>query len=176
MSAMIVGCERSRKWLESKLKIRERVSMYYPDLSFYPSEGKAVVGGYLRLSVGWLAAKQPYTQGDVSVAFTDHLWVLCRNSVLHMLGYHKCPFCSNSAFGVLEQNGSEELRLGSAEIRVLGKNKIIYAAPDLIYHYVVEHHYRPPNEFVQAVLEGPLPESPEYKTVDIVVDIERSEL
>ena len=30
--------------------------MYYPDLSFYPSEGKAVVGGYLRLSVGWLAA------------------------------------------------------------------------------------------------------------------------
>ena len=28
----------------------------------------------------------------------------------------------------------------------------IYAAPNLIYHYVAEHHYAPPQEFVDALL------------------------
>jgi len=42
---------------------------------------------------------------------------------------------------------------------------VVYAAPDLIYHYVVEHHYCPPDEFIQAVLEGPLPGSLEYEAL-----------
>jgi hypothetical protein len=32
----------------------------------------------------------------------------------------------------------------------------------MIYHYVVDHHYLPPEEFISAVLDGPLPDSPEY--------------
>jgi hypothetical protein len=44
------------------------------------------------------------------------------------------------------------LSLGSAEIRVPGSGGRIYAAPDLIYHYVEAHGYRPPDEFVEAVM------------------------
>ncbi len=37
------------------------------------------------------------------------------------------------------------------EVRVLGQNDKIYVAPALIYHYVKEHHYQPPEEFILAV-------------------------
>ena len=93
----------------------------------------------------------------------DRLWTFCCNPLFYTLGYHKCPFCRDSSFGILVQHGREKRRLGSAEIRVLGRENVVYAAPDLIYHYVVEHYYRPPDEFIQAVLEGPLPDTPEYQ-------------
>jgi hypothetical protein len=43
--------------------------------------------------------------------------------------------------------------LGSAEIRVPGKSGIQYACPNMIYHYLQDHNYRPPDEFITAVLE-----------------------
>jgi hypothetical protein len=52
--------------------------------------------------------------------------------------------------------------LGAAEIRVFAKDGVAYAAPTLVYHYVSVHHYKPPDEFVRALREGPLPSSPEY--------------
>ena len=47
-------------------------------------------------------------------------------------------------------------------MRVFGPAGATYAAPNLIYHYVVDHQYLPPDAFVRAVLDGPLPGSPEY--------------
>jgi len=52
--------------------------------------------------------------------------------------------------------------LGSAEIRVISGQGQLYAAPNLIYHYVVSHNYSPPPEFVLAVLEGPCPPEEGY--------------
>lgn len=136
--------------------------MYYPDLSLYKyaEEGRAPSV----LNVGWLSKKYAYPQGDVPEAFLERLWSFCRSSVLHMLGFHRCPFCTREP-GILAQRGEEELRLGSGEIRVFGKGEKVYAAPNLIYHYVIEHHYYPPEEFIQAVMEGPLPGSQEYETL-----------
>lgn len=136
--------------------------MYLPDLSHYPlaspQEGSPI------LSIGWLDRKHPYNRGGASPLFLERLWVFCCNAVFYTLGYHSCPFCSDSPWGVLVQRADVEIRLGSAEIRVIGKD-VVYAAPDLIYHYVERHNYCPPEEFVQAVLEGPLPGSPEYEAV-----------
>ena len=41
---------------------------------------------------------------------------------------------------------------GSAEIIVPGRDGKAYRAPTLISHYVRSHRYRPPREFVEAVL------------------------
>lgn len=43
--------------------------------------------------------------------------------------------------------------LGSAEIDVVGDQQVL-AAPDLIVHYVVDHSYQPPEQFVRAVEEA----------------------
>jgi hypothetical protein len=96
-----------------------------------------------------------------------------------MRGYHICEFCPTSLWAArdlasalegfrdsdrlrLAGRNGEELLLGSAEIRVFGKDGLIYAAPNLIYHYVAVHHYKAPDEFLEAVGSRPGPLDPEY--------------
>lgn len=53
--------------------------------------------------------------------------------------------------------------LGSAEIRVIDvDNKTIYASPDLILHYIINHNYLPPDNFIRAVINGVKPDSELY--------------
>jgi len=75
----------------------------------------------------------------------------------------KNPFRGHSkmALGIHPDRG-DRMELGFAEIRVFGDRGKIYAAPNMIYHYVTSHHYKPPSEFVQALKNGPSPPHPEY--------------
>jgi hypothetical protein len=41
---------------------------------------------------------------------------------------------------------------GNGQIRVLSKKGNLYAAPTLVYHCVTQHGYRPPKEFIEAVV------------------------
>ena len=59
-------------------------------------------------------------------------------------GIAVCPFCEGQEL---------ERPRGSAEIRVIGEARK-YAAPELVYHYVVVHDYQPPTEFITAVLSS----------------------
>jgi hypothetical protein len=36
-------------------------------------------------------------------------------------------------------------------VRAIGADATAYAAPTLIHHYVVEHGYQPPEEFIAAI-------------------------
>jgi len=58
--------------------------------------------------------------------------------------------------------GNESLKAGFSEIRVFGKKGKVYAAPNLIFHYIMEHDYTPPKEFIEAVCYGASPNSVEY--------------
>jgi hypothetical protein len=134
--------------------------MYFPDLSpcQYIRQGEDPPP----LNIGWLDQWHEYSQTTPSGLFVDRLWSFCRLPVHQTLGYYQCELCTEPPFGLRVQRGEEELWLGDAEIRVFGNGDVVYAAPNLIYHYVVHHHYSPPEEFIQSVLEGPLPDSPEY--------------
>jgi hypothetical protein len=39
---------------------------------------------------------------------------------------------------------------------------VLYVAPEMILHYVTDHRYLPPAEFVEAVTTCPLPGTPAY--------------
>jgi hypothetical protein len=80
------------------------------------------------------------------------------------LGLLPWPEDIRSRSNVARRRGGERL-IGNAEIRVFGEYETIYAAPTLIYHYVSEHHYKPPVEFVRAVLTGPRPPSDAYRAL-----------
>jgi hypothetical protein len=141
--------------------------MYYPDLTpyvYYQKFGTLVpiLHDPNTLNVGWLDRTQPYPQGETSEEFQDRLFEFCQSPVMVTRGVHQCSFCE---FRGKTARGGKELWLGHAEIRVIGKGRKIYAAPTLVYHYVVAHKYLPPDEFIQALLEGPLPGSPEYEAV-----------
>jgi len=145
---------------------------YYEDLSAYDYCIRYEPEGTTALNVGWLSSKQPFTTGETSYEFRDLLLRFCRDShVVHIArGFHVCELCNVSSArwyaDAKDRYGPHTTwaSIGDGEVRVFGKNAI-YAAPTLIYHYVFEHSYLPPDGFIDAVLTGPAPESVDYKTL-----------
>ena len=116
---------------------------YFPDLTPYaytpPQEDDV-------LNVGWLDSSFQFEQGVTSHDFHEALRRLTDNPILLHRGFHVCQFCeSNSEHAVTAGTGN-------GQIRVMGQDRKWYAAPTLVYHYVISHHYLPPQEFIEAVL------------------------
>lgn len=133
--------------------------MYFEDGSSYrfldPSE--ADDGTVPAVNVGWLGAGHAFNKGSTPAGFLDKLFSTCSRPVNRTRGFHTCEFC-NSSLQVggrvtAEQDGLV-LRLGSAEIRVRSSDGVVFASPDMIYHYVNAHDYLPPMSFIKAVLQG----------------------
>jgi hypothetical protein len=124
---------------------------WFPDMA---RESMVAAGDHVR-AVGWLGAKQPYTQGPVPPDFVARLREFARLSgvsaeVLHFgyfRGFHTCEFCGRNRnsynFGV-------------------PAGDVLFVAPAMIGHYVERHGYAPPAEFIAAVAASPLPGTPEY--------------
>jgi len=128
----------------SFIQIGDNQSMYFPDMTHFLETGT--------LAVGWLEQSHPFTRGETTDEFRERLFLLCMKPVRQTRGFHVCDLCSLTDNSIMRATlHSEEAWLGSAEIRV-SDGDIVYAAPTLIYHYVTEHSYRPPDKFIEAVL------------------------
>ena len=110
----------------------------------------------------------PFQKGFTGQEFKEKLLRFSSDEFIVNLyrGYHTCEFCNlTDSQWYNEQNGKYKgahwASIGNGEIRVWSKSTV-FAAPTLIYHYVVEHQYKPPNEFVEAILSGE-PDSEEQK-------------
>ena|GEM_PF-1067174 len=130
---------------------------HYDDLTEYIYKERFKRQG--SLNVGWLALGKNFDQKPASKEFLDKLWRICTVSVARTRGFHFCELCPASDSEVIQEltRDGERLVLGTAEIRVFGTGDVIFAAPNLIFHYVSVHHYDPPAEFVAAVLNNPAP-------------------
>jgi hypothetical protein len=107
------------------------------------------------LEVGWLHPDHPFRQGLAPAGFVERLKEFLKRrtacyEIFHWgvcMGFHTCGFCKKAhdtgSFGVLRE----------------GK---LYRAPTMIVHYVEQHQYLPPDEFISAVLAGPLPDTPKF--------------
>ena len=126
--------------------------MYFADLTAYtylgndPSSQKSV------LNVGWLDDQHEFPRGDVPEEALAKIFELCRNPVQKTRGAHSCQLCSERRWGCIAVRSGTELGIGSGEIRVKGTAGVTYASPCMIYHYISEHHYKPPQQFIEAVL------------------------
>ena len=122
------------------------------------------------LYVGWLCREHPFRTGPVEHSFIEKLWKHCLHPVLPSKNFHRCDLCSNAPSGLLSVTfQSQTAQLGAAEIRVLDHQGRVYAAPDLIFHYVTVHRYRPPKEFIAAVnrYEGLANSGPIFRGEDL---------
>jgi hypothetical protein len=140
---------------------------YFSDLSDYVYSAGSVRTG--TKAVGWLAPGHEFPTATPDEVTLDLLWLYCSISVAPMRGIHDCEFCPGQRAYQAERNG-QRLLLGAAEIRVFSNDAKIYAAPTLIYHYVVVHSYRPPDEFLQALREG-RPRLPSQEYVDALAGL-----
>lgn len=102
------------------------------------------------LNIGWLDIDQPFTAGVTPPATLDRITELARVRVRQTRGYHLCPFCVHQLADDARQGFDLGLvAQGSAEFRVYG-DRAVYAAPELVPHYISTHNYLPPAEFRQA--------------------------
>jgi hypothetical protein len=125
---------------------------YYPDLSpfeYYRGEEHM-------LNVGWLSREQPFRRGPVPPAFAHELCLLAQHPVNTARGAHVCEFCEPPRDLIAVCSNYEQVwemfRSGNGEIHVRSSSGTVYCAPALVLHYVGEHQYQPPKEFVDAVL------------------------
>lgn len=113
-------------------------------------------------NVGWLGRGHEFPRAQPTEEVLDVLFEFCRVSVAQTRGIHECDLCMPPRTVYAARKHSAKLLLGTAEIRVFSKEGLIYAAPTLVYHYVRTHHYKPPEEFIRALKEGPKPPSQGY--------------
>jgi hypothetical protein len=110
---------------------------YLPDLTAYDDLGKA-------LSIGWLDGEHPVPTGVTSPEFRKALSEICKKIQSWpppYMGYHTCEICGQSdgcyIFNVVNEHTGRT-----------------YVAPELIDHYVADHNYLPPAEFIEAVIQS----------------------
>ena len=98
------------------------------------------------LNVGWLDADHAFPTADADQLLINALEYFHERQESQTRGWHNCPFCS---MGHLKLYGKH---FSTAEIRIRDAGLITYAAPAMILHYVREHRYSPPPEFIATAL------------------------
>lgn len=106
--------------------------MMYKDLTQYEYNGYSLPEC---VNIGWLDVGYTFEKGNVPDEFIEklkHLPIISQH-----LGSHICPFCGNDK---------------SSNVRIVIGNGVYYMTPAMIAHYVEKHNYKPPQEFIEAVM------------------------
>jgi hypothetical protein len=125
----------------------------YPDLSSYEYSDHDRTR--TTVNVGWLGIGSTFETAEVDPGFRHALLAaIVHNEVNLMRGVHDCEFCSEESplMVSFELADRGRLFLGNSEVHVVGADSVVYAAPTLIVHYIDAHNYRPPQQFIDAVL------------------------
>ena len=126
--------------------------MYFEDFSIYSYHPSGA--GENIVNIGWLEKGRPFkTCESANLILVEKLIQRFDDRVVRTRGFHQCGFCKKPRIPVIHtgKNG-EKYSLGSAEFRIKSKScEYTYAAPDLIIHYILEHNYCPPNDFIDSV-------------------------
>jgi hypothetical protein len=123
--------------------------VFFSDLSEYSYSENRVGDGVL--SIGWLDELHPFQQGAMPRRLVKRLLSHYSERIHQTRGFHPCPFCSDPQHKPSIRIKGRTLRLGSSEVWIRGDCGKTYACPDLLIHYILEHHYLPPREFLEAL-------------------------
>ncbi|WP_417397047.1 hypothetical protein [Gimesia chilikensis] len=109
------------------------------------------------LNIGWLDSNHSFPVGTIE----DTLFKILRDlvccppmwiNVLHnrIRGQHPCNLCK--AYPKIRGNTGRIRYLGCTELMIPSREqKIVFTSPDMILHYIEEHSYLPPVEFLDAL-------------------------
>ena len=107
------------------------------------------MGTFKTKAIGYLAWGEPFEKGIVSTSFLNKLKLLWSEGMtLGSLGHHECEFCIDE--------GNYENRGMSCQEKILidERNKIKYKFPEMIFHYIEKHNFKPSNEFIGFVMRS----------------------
>jgi hypothetical protein len=103
-------------------------------------------------AIGWLTKDKPFATGKTDSEAFAKLKELMQAPWQPMitLGVHECELCQF------------DTPCGNLNL-FLPNGNVVFVCPELIVHYIAAHHYRPPDEFITAVTNCPLPSTMHYK-------------
>ncbi len=100
------------------------------------------------IAVGYLDFSEPFEKGEVSTSFITKLHVLWSQGViLGSLGFHECEFCIDELIFPRGRSSSQKELVDT-------ENNIRYFFPEMIFHYIEVHKFKPSNEFVEFVMRS----------------------
>lgn len=102
-------------------------------------------------NIGWLDLKSKFRTGDVPHSFLEKLRkVMCDNGNFRPLvePIRELPTCE--ICGDLKMVNSEGKLISNAQLWIPAEHTI-FASPVSILHYIEEHNYLPPVEYIDAV-------------------------
>ena len=131
-------------------EIEDEEEKYLDSLKEYAKEKGLEMpetGTFKTKAIGYLEFGEEFEKGIVSQNFLNKLRILWGEGItLGALGSHECEFCSDE--GNYENRG-----MSSTEKEFIDReNKIKYKCPEMIFHYITEHNFKPSNEFIQFVM------------------------
>ena len=126
--------------------------------------GYGQLEGNLELcAVGWLGDFVP-SEGETPDECISALWEAYEsNNVLSdgTSGFHNCELCHGDNAWYPGGKVGPIVKWRETELQVMGHghfliqtDELVYLAPVLILHYIINHKYRPPDEFIEAVNRG----------------------
>lgn len=137
--------------------------MFFEDLSPYPSSDD--LSNQVKC-IGWLSKKHGYSKGKLDDKSFQLLENFIAINVNQKRGVHGCEFCKRTDhkinFQTIYEFRKKFVILGDSELVVFNKSGDAFVAPNLIVHYIKEHSYLPPREFIEALYECPVPTSQNY--------------
>jgi len=104
---------------------------------------------YKFIAIGYLSIEEEFEKGEVSQNFLTKLRVLWNEGgTTGSLGFHECEFC-------IDEGNYEKRGKSSSEKELIDKeNKVKYKFPEMIFHYITEHKFKPSNEFIEFVMRS----------------------
>lgn len=103
--------------------------------------------------IGWLRPNDDFIKGETSEVLLEKLILILKREQVNLLRrIHACTLCGNVQY--LYPDNKIDRILGICMIWIPDKNneEIIYSAEDLIIHYIRDHKYLPPKEFIESAL------------------------
>ncbi|KKN69316.1 hypothetical protein LCGC14_0441750 [marine sediment metagenome] len=128
-------------------EIEEDMKRMQDSLNKFAIEGGHPTREYKPVAVGYLDITEDYQKGPVSQNFINKLRIIYNTgAVLMTAGHHDCEFC-------IDKGNYKNKATSSCEKTIVDEeNNIEYKFPQMIFHYIEEHGYQPPEEFVLFIL------------------------
>ena len=131
---------------------------YFPDMAVYDYLPDTVPEGVDIRAVGWLEPGHDFPVASEGLDADSEFWrnlvtLAADHATAVTRSVHACRFrhLFEADFQYRAVYGTRVLYLGNAEIRVVAADGRWLTAPTLVLHYIRDHGYRPPEEFVEAV-------------------------
>ena len=119
--------------------------------------------GLVLCAVGWLGDSVP-SEGKTPSECISQLWDAYKSKLVisdGLAGFHNCELCDGENEWYPSGDAGPIIRWRGQPLRIRGHghfliriNEIVFLSPVLILHYILDHGYKPPDAFIEAVRQG----------------------